>query len=183
MISIINSAMEFATLSHAGQKRKYSENNYIEHPEEVVSILIQNGCTNDAMVSAAWLHDVCEDCGVTLEVIREYFGVEIEEMVAGLTDVSKPEDGNRKVRKSLDRLHTSKQSAEVKTIKLADLISNSRSIFRWAYEENKDAKAFAKLYASEKEALLEVLKEGDSILYAEAERLLNEYREWAANNK
>ncbi|MNN49323.1 hypothetical protein D3C81_1638410 [compost metagenome] len=83
------------------------------------------------------------------------------ELILGLTDVSKPEDGNRAKRKEADRNHTAMQSPECKTIKLADLISNSKSIC----EHDKD---FAKVYIKEKELLLEVLTEGDPTLYAQA---------------
>ena len=65
------------------------------------------------------------------------------ELVDDLTDVSKPQDGNRATRKELDRQHTAKASPDAKTIKLADLISNSRSIM-------KDDPNFAKVYMKEK---------------------------------
>lgn len=54
---------------------------------------------------------------------------------------------------------------EGKTIKLADLISNSKSIC----EHDKD---FAKVYIKEKELLLEVLTEGDPTLYAQAKDIV-----------
>ena len=43
-------------------------------------------------------------------------------LVDCLTDVSKPSDGNRAVRKEIDRQHLAKASPKAKTIKLADLI-------------------------------------------------------------
>ena len=86
-------------------------------------------------------------------------------LVRDLTDVSKPEDGNRAVRKEIDRQHTAQASPQAKTIKLADLISNTVSIVE------HDPK-FARIYLKEKALLLEVLTEGDPTLYAMATKLL-----------
>ena len=107
------------------------------------------------MRTAALLHDVVEDTQVSLSLIEKEFGKCVATLVEGLTDVSKAEDGNRTKRKEIDRQHTARQSAACKTIKLADLISNSRSIL----QHDKD---FARVYLKEKKALLEVLKEGDA---------------------
>nr|DAH57188.1 MAG TPA: HD domain-containing protein [Caudoviricetes sp.] len=54
-----------------------------------------------------------------------------------------------------------------KTIKLADLISNSRSIV-------KHDKDFARVYIKEKELLLDVLTEGDTTLYAMAKQIVED---------
>lgn len=53
----------------------------------------------------------------------------------------------------------------VKTIKLADLISNTKSIV----EHDKN---FARIYIKEKELLLEVLADGDENLYKFAKELV-----------
>ena len=53
--------------------------------------------------------------------------------------------------------------AEAQTIKLADLISNSRSIM-------EHDPAFARTYLEEKRMLLEVMTKGDPGLYAEASK-------------
>lgn len=76
-----------------------------------------------------------------------------------LTDVSNPLDGNRAARKAIDRDHTAKASPEAKTIKLADMISNTASIMK------HDLVGFARVYIPEKVKLLEVLREGDPVLW------------------
>lgn len=166
---ITEKARMFADAAHSaiGQVRKYTGLKYITHCEEMVSLLLEVGCRDTSMLAAALLHDVVEDTQITIEHIREVFGDDIAELVDGLTDVSKPEDGNRAFRKNLDLQHTAKQSARCKTIKLADLISNSRSIIE------HDPK-FAKVYLPEKMALMEVLHGGNTILYAKAKELLEE---------
>lgn len=172
MSQLVDKAGIFAFKAHAEQKRKYNGLPYISHPAEVVRLLEQVPGVTEEMIAAGWLHDVVEDCNVTLETIESEFGSVVASYVEGMTDVSKPEDGNRKERKLKDLQHISVQCAEVKTIKLADLISNSNSIL---FEDDPEAKAFAKLYIKEKMALMEVLKEGDAKLYKLASNLIEDY--------
>src|ERR1700749_4267236 len=116
-------ARDFATRAHArvGQVRKYSGAPYIEHPAAVADI-VRSVPHTEAMLAAAWLHDTVEDTGTTLDEIRAGFGDEVAELVEMLTDVSRPDDGNRAARKKVDRRHSARASAAAKTIKLADLI-------------------------------------------------------------
>jgi (p)ppGpp synthase/HD superfamily hydrolase len=153
-------AINFAKDAHADQTRKYTGEPYFVHLEEVAQIVKSVGGTAE-MVSAAYLHDTVEDTETTIEEIREQFGPMVAELVGWLTDVSKPSDGNRRTRKDLDLLHTAASIPDAKTIKLADLISNSRSIV----EHDKD---FARVYLNEKARLLEVLTDGNPILYKQA---------------
>lgn len=161
-MNIVSKAKLFATAAHAavGQKRKYTGEPYIVHPAEVVDIIVRDALSwTDRELAAAWLHDAVEDTGVSLELIAQEFGGYIAKLVEQLTDVSKPEDGNRAARKEIDRQHTAKCCPAAATIKLADLISNSRSIMERDPE-------FAKVYIPEKLKLLEVLKDkGDPALY------------------
>ena len=155
-------AEAFATEAHAraGQVRKYTGEPYIEHPRAVVA-LVRSVPHDEAMLAAAWLHDTVEDTGADIATILHEFGPDVGALVDWLTDVSKPSDGNRKVRKALDRVHLSKAPPRAKTIKLADLIDNSRSIV----ERDPD---FAKVYLAEKRELLAVLTEGDETLLNQA---------------
>jgi (p)ppGpp synthase/HD superfamily hydrolase len=168
-MTVVDKARIFATAAHAAvaQLRKYTNEPYIVHPAEVFSIVSTVEGATDAMLAAAWLHDVVEDTGVTIEVIKEEFGPEVAELVGWLTDVSRPEQGNRATRKAIDRAHTAMAPAEAQTVKLADLISNTRSIM--AYDEK-----FAKTYLEEKRLLLEVMTKGDAKLMAEARKYIGE---------
>ena len=162
-MDIVRKAQVYAMAAHAavGQKRKYTGEPYIVHPGEVASIVASVPGSTPDMVAAAWLHDVIEDTGCTFTDVHMAFGIDIATLVGWLTDVSKPEDGPRWYRKKLDREHTAQAPAEAQTIKLADLISNSRSIMQ------HDPK-FAKVYLEEKRLLLEVLTRGDAGLHARA---------------
>ena len=153
-------ALTFATAAHAavGQLRKYTNEPYIVHPIEVAGIVAEVPGATDEMIAAAYLHDVVEDTGVTIELIKKEFGDEVAELVGWLTDVSRPDHGNRAQRKAVDRAHTAGASAAAQTIKLADLISNTRSIVE--HDEK-----FAKTYLAEKRLLLEVLTKGDKDLW------------------
>lgn len=155
MTPLSERARVFATAAHAavGQLRKYTFEPYIVHPTEVAEIVESIGGTED-MIAAAFLHDVVEDTGVTQDVIQREFGQSVANLVYWLTDVSRPEHGNRAKRKALDRAHIAQAPAEAQTIKLADLASNTKSIMAHDPE-------FAKTYLEEKRLLLEVLTKGN----------------------
>lgn len=157
-------AATFAARYHTGQVRKYTGEPYIHHPAAVAE-LVRGAIHDETMLAAAWLHDVVEDTPCTILEIHNEFGLQVAHLVEQLTDISKPKDGNRAARKAMDRLHTAGASPKAKTIKLADLIDNSRSIM----EHDPD---FAKVYIAEKRLLLEVLKEGDPNLWGQAYRIV-----------
>lgn len=153
-------AVEFTELWHRDQKRKYTGEPYIVHPLEVAGLVAEVGASDDAVI-AALFHDLVEDTGVTLQLIGGAFGPRVAQLVHEVTDVSRKEHGNRAARKALDMAHLANASPEGQTIKLADLISNTRSIA----QNDPD---FSKVYFYEKEALLCVLTKGDPRLMARA---------------
>jgi (p)ppGpp synthase/HD superfamily hydrolase len=148
--------MIFATAAHeaVGQKRKYTGEPYIVHPAEVAMITIRLKGTPE-MVAAAWLHDVVEDTQVSIDVVKMLFGDHVADLVGWLTDVSKPEDGNRAARKAIDRQHIADAPKEAQLVKLADLISNTVSI------NDPD---FAKIYLKEKALLLDAMTKIDPVI-------------------
>lgn len=159
-------AKEFATIAHAWQRRKYTDEPYIVHPAEVAD-LVRSVPHTEAMLAAAWLHDTVEDCGVNIATIQGTFGDEVADLVGWLTDISKPEDGNRERRKAIDREHMANAPAAAQTVKLADLISNSKTII-----ENDPG--FAKTYLREKRLLVDRLVLGDTTLRAKADAILTQ---------
>lgn len=169
-MSLRKKARDFAAAAHekVGQKRKYTGEPYIVHPEEVAEIVASVG-GDEAMIAAAYLHDTVEDTEVTLDEILTEFGADVAELVEMLTDVSRPEDGNRATRKALDLAHTAKASPRAKTVKLADMISNAKDI-------GQHDPHFSRVYFVEKERLLAVLQEGHPTLYERAWELVREYK-------
>ncbi|UCD35651.1 MAG: bifunctional (p)ppGpp synthetase/guanosine-3',5'-bis(diphosphate) 3'-pyrophosphohydrolase, partial [Nitrospiraceae bacterium] len=160
--ALVSRAKEFAVNAHRriGHRRKYTRLPYTTHLQNVVE-LVMSVTDDPEMIAAAWLHDVVEDTPATLEDVEKSFGRDVADMVASLTDISRPSDGNRAKRKELDRIHLAEAGAGAKTVKLADLIDNCRDIC-------KNDERFAKQYLKEMAALLEVLKEGDRTLYVQA---------------
>lgn len=164
---LIYKAKNFAERVHAEQVRKYSGEPYAVHLREVAGYCAEVGC-RDEVVAAAWLHDAKEDQGVTDAEIRELFGDDVARLVDEVTDQSKAEDGNREARKAIDREHNGRASPEGKTIKLADLISNTKSIAM------RDPH-FAVTYLREKRLLMPLLTDGNPELYQRAMALLVKY--------
>ncbi len=162
---LIRRAEVYATQAHEriDHRRKYSGQPYQAHLKAVADLVAS--VTDDAeMIAAAWLHDTVEDTPATLGQIEQAFGSRVASLVEQLTDVSRPGDGNRRLRKEIDRKHLAGASARAKTIKLADLIDNCSDITR------HDPR-FARVYLKEMAALLEVLQEGDSRLLRRARKV------------
>lgn len=164
---LVMDARLYALILHSDQSRKYSGEPYFNHLEEVARLVYGVNGT-PAMVAAAFLHDSIEDQGETTEGLTELFGQEVATLVDWLTDRSiflpQPRP-NRKERKRIDREWTFASPPEAKTIKLADLISNTRSIVQ-------NDPNFARVYLREKRLLMEGLTEGNEILYNYAMRIL-----------
>lgn len=158
----------FAAHAGCGQTRKYTGEAYFTHPERVAKMVAETPNANEDMICAAYLHDVVEDTKVEQKDINFYFGPDIAILVNQLTNISKPEDGNREVRKALDRAHSAKACPEAKTIKLADIFDNLTSITKYD-------KGFAKVYVAEKKLLLPLLKDGDPSLWIKVHDLIEDW--------
>ena len=132
-------AAHFAAEKHANQKRKGGEP-FINHLIEVAHLVSTALSEPDAnLVVAAFLHDTIEDAGVTAAELTERFGQDVTSLVLEVTD---DKSLRKKERKRLQIEHAPKLSVRVQTIKLADKISNLRSILsnppaNWDYERKK----------------------------------------------
>ena len=156
MNSLAYQAMLYARAAHAEQRRKYTNNPYVDHLAEVAGIVStvaadQSAVSAETMIAVAWLHDCVEDQGVPLVEIQSRFGFMVAIGVSGLSDM---EQGNRAERKRLSRERLAACSGWIQTIKCADLISNTSSIVE------HDPK-FAEVYLEEKRLLLDVLTKAD----------------------
>jgi hypothetical protein len=166
MSELILNAQVFATQAHAriSQTRKYTNQPYDVHLKAVAD-LVSEVTDDPEMIAAAWLHDVVEDTPATLGDVERAFGPSVAALVEQLTDASLPSSGNRGQRMAINRKHTATASAKAKTIKLADLIDNSRDIC-------KHDPHFASTFLEEMAALLEVLGDGDGRLLQKARAML-----------
>lgn len=169
-MNLVERADAFAAAAHESinQRRKYGGEPYIVHPREVRQLLLSLSSqpVSEAQEAAALLHDTREDCGVTDAEIRREFGDEVADLVDWLTDISVPQDGNRKARKLKDLAHTAAAPVAAKNIKLCDCISNAPSIT--AHDPG-----FARKWLAEKAAILEACADADPALLREAHRVLN----------
>jgi (p)ppGpp synthase/HD superfamily hydrolase len=159
-IEMIQRAYIFAESAHNSvyHRRKYTNLPYIVHPVEVAGIVSSVPDSTAEMVMSALLHDTVEDTNVDILDIKKAFGDTVAYQVWMLTKQTTLEDGNRATRKAIDMRHTAEADDDVKTIKLADLISNSKDIIRFD-------KSFAKIFMSEVLDYLEFLDSGDSMLF------------------
>jgi len=160
MFKKLDSAIAFAAIAHAGQVRKFTGLPYILHPLAVMEILHAHAAivTEDELIAAV-LHDVVEDTQVTIKDVERRFGSTVAGLVFDLTDqFMDPKLGNRRERKEKERARLATISPQAQSIKYADLIHNTTSIV----PNDPD---FARVYLKEKAALLEVMTEGDEILY------------------
>jgi (p)ppGpp synthase/HD superfamily hydrolase len=172
MSDLLFSAKEFTINAHnsVNQKRKYTGEPYHVHPERVANLVA--AVTSDTeIIAAAWLHDVLEDVApknpeFNEDAILKTFGPRVLKLVIELTDISKPEDGNRAARKALDRLHLSKACPDAMTVKLADMIDN---IFYFSEHDPH----FARVFRREAKLTLPFLKSGNKSLYDRLSKLLN----------
>ncbi len=85
--SLIQRAFFMCYRAHEGEKRASGEP-FFFHPVEVATILLNELPLDGVSVAAALLHDVIEDSGYTYEDIVAELGVEVAEIVEGLTKIS-----------------------------------------------------------------------------------------------
>ena len=169
--NLTNKAMTFAKAAHdsINHKRKYTNEPYWIHPERVAKI-VASVCTDQAVIAAAWLHDVLEDVAPKNRdydeaAIKETFGEKVLTLVLEVTDVSTLSDGNRATRKAIEREHLAAASANGKLIKLADLIDNVEDL-------SKNDPNFANVFKKEVRLDLPYLQSVNDELYLRLKKLL-----------
>lgn len=123
---LIFKAIEYASIMHKDQRRKgEGDIPYINHPIEVMNILVRNGVTDDNTLCIAILHDIIEDTKGTYEDLVRLFNKEIADGVLGCTDDKTLPKNERKIAQ-IEK--TKLKVKEVKEVKIADKISNLTSL-------------------------------------------------------
>ena len=87
---LVGQAYIYAEECHTGQTRKSGEP-YIAHPLETALFLADLHLDTHTIV-AALLHDVVEDCDVSLDEIDRRFGPEVMKLVDGVTKLTRMDD-------------------------------------------------------------------------------------------
>lgn len=184
---LVEKAEAFARAAHGAihQKRDFSGADYITHPEDCVRRALTRGTTDEVLLAALWVHDVLEDVaakdadfpGLNLAesfgpvAMARELGNDVLVVVLGLTNqfskVAFPML-NRETRKMLEKVRLAGWAAHpvhgwrVHTAKAVDIASNTQCLFEECPE------SFARTYAKEKAAMLEVLTLADGELLAAA---------------
>jgi (p)ppGpp synthase/HD superfamily hydrolase len=156
-------ALQFATLAHNGQFRKYGmPEPYVNHCIRVANMVALftdnqvNRPNDEDTYIAALLHDTLEDTLTTETMLLKLFGDRVTNLVMDLTDPPHSA-GNRAKRKEMTRERLSKSYSEAQTIKYADIIDNLDSIVRY----DKD---FAQVFLDEVSQLVSMLDRGNPAL-------------------
>ena len=123
---------------------------YIVHPLSVADILVDIGL-DDETICAALLHDVVEDTKVTREDIINEFGIEIADMVSGVTKLSTIQFASMEEQQVEDyrkMFLAMGKDIRVIIIKLADRLHNMRTLgFLKRDRQIANAKETMELYA------------------------------------
>ena len=132
----ISRAYAYAFEKHFGIKRKSGED-YIIHPLNVAYILTSINA-DSATIMAALLHDVLEDCEVQEREIEEKFGLEVLNLVKGVTKINKlsfKRDNEAMILNHRKIIVGLSEDVRVIIIKLADRLHNMRTL--WAIPEDR----------------------------------------------
>ncbi|MDX1919983.1 MAG: bifunctional (p)ppGpp synthetase/guanosine-3',5'-bis(diphosphate) 3'-pyrophosphohydrolase [Candidatus Caenarcaniphilales bacterium] len=128
-IQIIDKAFEIANQAHEGQYRRSGEP-YIIHPINVAIILSEIDADPET-ICAGLLHDVLEDTSLTSQELEKAFGLEVKDLVEGVTKLnklsfaSKREEHAENFRKMVLAIAS---DLRVVLVKLADRLHNMQTL-------------------------------------------------------
>ncbi len=140
-LELVDRVYQYATECHNGQSRESGEP-YIEHPIHT-ALFLADLKLDAATISAALLHDVMEDCGVTYDQLSKEFGDEIAKLVDGVTKLTRMDlmamgtddaslgngfQDRLKAESLRKMLVAMAQDIRVVLIKLADRLHNMRTL-------------------------------------------------------
>lgn len=147
-LTMVELAYEVAEKAHAGQKRASGED-YIQHPLETAYRLAEMDIDIPTVI-AGLLHDVPEETGYPLEEIKKDFGVEIAEMVAGITKLGTIKyRGLERYAENLRKMFVAMaEDVRVVFIKFADRIHNLKTLYALRpVKQQRIAKETLEIYA------------------------------------
>lgn len=128
-VSRIQAAFCYADDAHLGQFRKSGEP-YITHPLAVATILAE-WHLDAATICAGLMHDVLEDTGVAKIEMAEQFGIEVTEIVDGVSKLDKLRFSSNEIAQAESfrkMLLAMSRDVRVILVKLADRLHNLRTL-------------------------------------------------------
>jgi len=148
-VAKVKRAYYYAEQAHDGQKRKSGEP-YVTHPLAVAKILSELRMDCDGL-SAALLHDVIEDTGISREALAAQFGEEVASLVDGVSKLTHLEFNNQIEKQAHNFQKMAMAMADdirVILVKLADRLHNMRTLDAMpAHKKRRIAKETLDIYA------------------------------------
>ena len=126
---LIRRAYEYGKEKHSKQRRQSGEL-YFTHPIEVAIILAGQKLDDDTIITAL-LHDTLEDTDATFKELTELFGVEIAQLIDGVTKLTNLELSSVQAKQAENfrkLLLAMSQDLRVLLVKLGDRLHNMRTI-------------------------------------------------------
>ena len=134
----IQKAFDFADFHHRGQKRA-SQEPYIIHPLAVAEILADFKVDIPSIL-AGLLHDTLEDTAATYEDIKKGFGLEVANLVQGVTKLARI-DAQSKLQKQAENFRklvlAMSDDIRILLVKLTDRLHNMRTLFHVESEDSR----------------------------------------------
>ena len=189
---ILSKAYKFALDAHKNQKRDEGVP-YIIHPVAVADILTDLKL-DSATITTGLLHDTIEDTKATYKSVKEEFGIEVGDLVDGVTKISELEDkavDNSKAENFRKLILATSKDIRVLLVKLADRLHNMRTI-KFLKDEHKKirkAKETMEIYAplADRMGMNRIRDELEdlsfSILNKDARDLIQERLKFIKNNR
>jgi (p)ppGpp synthase/HD superfamily hydrolase len=141
-VALLLKALHFAADKHRDQRRKdVGASPYVNHLIEVAELLSRvGGITDLVTLQGAILHDTIEDTNTTPAELESVFGPEVRRVVEEVTDDTRLPKAERK---RLQIEHAPHLSERARHVKLADKISNVRSVThtppaKWPLERRQE---------------------------------------------
>ncbi len=156
-----NAAREDTMKFHMGQKRKWSNEPYHNHPIRVAEAILNSKWGEyEDLVIAAYGHDWLEDCETSHDYIIDSYGVGVYNIIFDVTNVYTKEAYphlNRQLRISFcEHQRLGYISRFAKVLKMFDRLDNLDGL----------DKGFAPTYLKESHSLLNSVKDADGVLAA-----------------
>ena len=128
-VDLICRAYAYGKQKHANQKR-HSGEPYFTHPIEV-AIILAGQKLDDYTIVTALLHDTLEDTDATFKEVTELFGLEIAQLIDGVTKLTNLELSSVQAKQAENfrkLLLAMSQDLRVLLVKLGDRLHNMRTI-------------------------------------------------------
>jgi guanosine-3',5'-bis(diphosphate) 3'-pyrophosphohydrolase len=146
---LLRRAYVFSAMAHRGQVRLSGEP-YLTHPLEVAFILADLKLDVVSVIGGL-LHDVIEDTLTTREVIEEYFGPEVGNLVEGLSKISRisfTSEEEKQAENFRKMMLAMVDDIRVILVKLADRLHNMRTLeYMPAEKKERIARETIEIYA------------------------------------